>query len=93
MAPPSRSGAGSRGGGGDQAADHIFAGSINRLGEAVDEEEPGVKEQEDVEEDQVTPVGRAHVGLGGCGNGYNPYRVAAVGKLFSSARNMNDLEV
>jgi hypothetical protein len=57
MAPP-RSAAG-RGGVGDQAADHIIVGNINRLGEALDEEQPGEKEQEDIEEDQVTPVGGA----------------------------------
>jgi hypothetical protein len=55
-ASPPHSAAGNRDSGGAQAVSHIVVGNGNRLGEVVDEEEPGEKEQEDVEEDQVTAV-------------------------------------
>lgn len=78
MAPP-RMAAG-RGGDGGQASDHIVVGSINRLGEAVDEEQPSVKQQEDVGEDQVTLGEKVHTGLGGWRNWHKLYTMAAVGK-------------
>lgn len=57
MAPggaiPPHSGAGSRGSGGSAVADHVVLGTNNRMGGAFDDEEPGAKEQQNVEEDGV----------------------------------------
>jgi hypothetical protein len=53
-ANPPHSAAGSRGSDSAQVVDHVIIGTSSRLEAAVDEEETSAKEQEDVEEGQVT---------------------------------------
>jgi hypothetical protein len=52
-AAPPHSGAGSRGSVGSELADHVVIGNSNRLGQAIDEEDPSAKEQENIDEDRV----------------------------------------
>jgi hypothetical protein len=86
-ANPPHSAAGSRSSDGAQVVDHVIIGNSNRLEAHVDEEGISAKEQEDIEEDQVTADEGKYlpcvgVAVKGWRNSYALYRVSVSCQTF-----------